>query len=344
MKKHISILLCLLLLCLFLAGCEIKVQDETLASVTRYAPTDGPVETGTAAPTEPGEEELPDLNAPMRMISGPAGRVYAVSYFGASCRDEVYGDVDGDGRTELLYCSAKADGGEIYEAIIVYGLEEGWPVQKGSLVLGIGSASTQLKEDGGRVCYSYQNKTLGDEKPVLLPLCMEGDFLWFDAELPESLEIVGKAAVFYGRSFRDLKKQVRGQVLVADETYFLWKEPGGVYRGEDLEAQGLQSFVSAAVTSNGVTVTGVVYWSTASGGSRSCTADGILTPTVVKNPESLVGKTEQQLIDKLGDPCFERCRGDSSVALCWFTADGKLLTVQTEEKAVSASLTDLPVN
>ena len=340
LKKYVSMLLCLLLLCLLLAGCEIEVRDETLAPVTLPSLTDGPMET---APTEPREEELPVLNAPMRTITGPAGKVYAVSYYGGSCRDEVYGDVDGDGQTELLYRSARTDDADIYEAIIVYGLEDGWPVQKGSLVLGIGSASTQLKEDGDRVCYSYQNKAQGEEEPVLLPLWMEGDFLWFDAEPPESLEILGRAAVFYGRSFRELKKQVRRQLLTTDESFFLWKEPGVFYSGEDLEAQGLQSVVSAAVTSNGVTVTGVVHWSTASGGSRNCTADGIQTPTVVKDPETLVGKTERQLIDKLGDPCFVFSRDDGSAALRWFTADGKLLTVQTEEKAISASITDLPV-
>ena len=54
-------------------------------------------------------------------ISGPLGQVNALRYREGSCLDPVYGDVDGDGQTELVYRSPSADRGTVYEGVWIYG-------------------------------------------------------------------------------------------------------------------------------------------------------------------------------------------------------------------------------
>ena len=336
MRRCLAILL---LLCLLLAGCEIEVQDETLTPVTLPSPTNGPVETAAVTPTEPGEEALPVLETrkfAYPTIQGPAGNVEAI-YFRTVFGEPVYGDVDGDGRTELVYNSYGANEGDTYDAIIVYGLEDGWPVQKGIGFFRIGGARCKLTAEDGQVYYSYQNKALGYEEPALLPLTAENWTVHLNGdELPEGMEDENSGVTIFGLSFRALKEQVGDRALASEAHYLIWREPGVLYTEEELSGEYA---TLAASTKNGATVTQRVGWWTLADGSHETSTNAIK----VYRAETVMGKTESELIHLYGEPAYELYRGSGFAALCWFTTEGKLLTVQIDETVVSATFTDLPI-
>ena len=337
MKKLIVILL---LLCLLLAGCEIEAQDETIAPEPLPFPTNGQVETGAAVTAEPGAEALPVLetrNFADPMVQGPAGNVYAVYYrnvFG----DPVYGDVDGDGQIELVYNSYGASEGKVYDAIVVYGLENGWPVQKGNAFFCIGSARCKLTVEDGQVYYSYQNKALGYEEPVLLPLRVENWVVHLnDDEMPEGMEDMKSGVMIVGLSWRELKQRVGDRALASEKNYLIWREPGVLYTEEEL---GGEQATFVAATKDGAAVSQRVGWWTLADGTREASSNACK----VDRAATVMGKTESELIHLYGEPAFELLRSnDGFAALCWFTSSGKLMTVQFDGKAVSATFTDLPM-
>lgn len=337
MKKLVCFLL---LLCLFLAGCDMDPQDEPITPAPLPTLTDGPMETVTAAPTEPGEEALPVLDtrkSAYPTVRGPGGNVYAL-YYSSVFGDPVYGDVDGDGETELVYNSYGANEDKVYDLIYVYGLEDGWPVQKGIGAFSIGGARCKLVAEDGQVWYSYQNKALGYEEPALLPLTVENYKVTLNGdELPEGMEDMNNGITIYGLSFRMLKQLVGDRALDSKKNYLIWREPGALF-SEELFAGDRATY--AAATNNGVTVTARVGWYTLADGSHDCSTNACK----VDHAETVLGKTESELIHLYGEPVFELLRSeDGFAALCWFTADGRLLTVQIDGKVVSASFTDLPV-
>lgn len=337
MKKLIVILL---LLCLLLAGCEIEAQDDTIAPAPLPFPTNGQVETGAAVPAEPGAEALPVLetrNFAYPMVQGPAGNVYAV-YYRTVFGDPVYGDVDGDGQIELVYNSYGANEGEVYDAILVYGLEDGWPIQKGSAVYSIGNARCKLTVEDGQVYYSYQNKALGYEEPVLLPVTADNWVVHLNGDqLPDGLLDEKSGVMIVGLSVRGLKQRVGDRALASEKNYLIWREPGVLYTAEEL---GGEQATFAAVTKDGAAVSQrFIWWKQADGSYNSssniCKVDRAAT---------VIGKTESELSHLYGEPAFELLRSnDGFAALCWFTSSGKLMTVQFDGKAVSAAFTDLPM-
>ena len=342
--RHVCLLLALLAALLLLAGCRDGTLVETPAPETLSAPADGSTVTASAAPTEfPAEAELPELECHSWMyplVHGPAGAVSAISFGNTRCNDPVYGDLDGDGQKELVYRCAAAYRGSTCEAIVAYGLEDGWPIQKGCAVLRIANARTALTEQNGKVFYSWQNSAFGQKEPLLLPVkLVNGSLLLNKGRLPEGLLAYDEEGTIYGWSFRTLKSMVGSQALTAEQEYFIWKEPGALNSSEYMN--GLE-MTCAVMTTNGVTVTGAVFWRTEPDGSHDCTVDGASAPSV-RDPDTLLGKTEKELTDKLGFPAFARSTEDGAAVLYWFTEQGKLLSVRIEERSVSAELTDLPV-
>lgn len=343
----------LLILCLLLTGCVIQAPpvpagpSQALPSSREQTEESAPLQpesTDTPASGEvPGEEALPELEAHSMaypQVHGPAGSVYAISFNGARCSDPVYGDVDGDGQTELVYRSAGLYDGSVCEAILVYGLEDGWPIQKGNAVLRIANARTELVQKGRKVCYSWQNSAFGQTKPLLLEVRLDGWRVSLNGgKMPEGLQSIDGGSM-YSRSFRELRQLIGGRALAAEQEYIIWREPGTLNPAESMDGVRM---TCAAATNNGVTVNGAVFWRTEPDGRHSCIPDSASAPSV-RDPDTLLGKTEKQLTDKLGFPAFERRSGeDDAVELCWFTEQGKLLTVRLKETVVSATLTDLPV-
>lgn len=327
----------LLLLCLLLSGCGAAPELETI-------PISLPVPVEPVVPQE--QDALPTLEAravASSKVSGPSGSVYAMQYRNGSCLDPVYGDVDGDGLTELVYRSAGATNGTVYESLWVYGMEQGWPIQKGCCLLRIGNAKTSLVQDGGRVFYSYTDVAAGQSTAQLLPVSLSGNCVYVEGTLPGNLEYSEGWGSWYGVSFRELRTKVGDEVLAVDQGYFLWREPGTFYSEEELADDGLRSYACAALTENGVTVTGLVYWVREADGTESCTAKGV-TPPVKVNESTLIGMAKQVLIAKLGEPCFTTELEHGESALCWFTESGSLMTLRLVNDAVAeVAFTDLPV-
>ena len=165
--KKLLVFLLLPLLCLSLAACETeplptetdilvtlptvtdwKEAPASTAAASEQAPSTVPMETEAAPEPGPAEAEVPVLLGRTTLygkISGPAGTVYAIGYQGAACKEPVYGDVDGDGRTELVYHNASESGGSTYELVCVYDLEAGWPICKAWILLCAGQGRLVVK-------------------------------------------------------------------------------------------------------------------------------------------------------------------------------------------------------
>lgn len=335
------VLFALLALCLLLAACGTPEDPTTTNRIpTVRKPVEESQTVSTLPASDPGEEALPVLDSRAYAeptVRGPSGNVLAM-YFKKVFGEPVYGDVDGDGRKELVYSSSGAGDGAVYDAIFVYDLEEGWPVQEGTTLLSIGGARCELVEAEGQVFYSYQNAKLGYEEPLLLPLAAENGVVRLIAdELPEGLSLVSSSVTIYGLSVRWLRERIGNRLLASDKNYLIWREPGILYTEEEMNGE---QGTYAAVTTNGVTVTRRMGWYTTVDGRRE--AGSGLCP--LDSADRVIGKTEQELIHLYGEPAFELLRSeDGFAALCWFTEKGKLLTVQIDEKAVSAVFTDLSI-
>ena len=333
------LLICVIFLVL-LAGCQMDPVESVVPS-TLPIPIQPMTETGQIEPvsvTEAPEEALPVLETRKfsePTILGPAGKVNAL-YYRKLFDSPVYGDLDGDGRKELVYKSYGSSNGTVYDLLFCYGLEEGWPVQKGVCILDIGSGATELRQKEGQVFYSYTDKARGKEA-VLLPLRLEDNRLWLPEELPEGLSWAGNSYAVYGLSIRWLREKLGDKLLYEGNGYFIWQDPAGLFDQEETEGTTLTIVVAS---SNGVTVTNHVRWFTEADGTHSASANACK----VEQPERLIGKTEQTLIHSYGEAPLELERSeDGSCVLGWFTDQGKLLTVRIEETVVSAELTDLPI-
>ena len=332
-----SRILVFLLLCMLLSACAAPPELEK-------TPYTLPVLLEQTALVE--EDPLPVLNsrsAAQSMVSGPGGSVNALQYRNGKCMDPVYGDVDGDGLTELVYRTAGAEDGTIREAIWVYGTERGLPIQKGSCLFRIGAAKTALVQSGDQVYYSYTNSSNGLETTSLLRLSLENDRLTVEGKLPEGLALEYDRITECGASFQKLKSRTGGRLLAVDQGYFLWREPGTFFTAEELTQSGVKSFTCAAVTNDSVTVTGLVYWYTELDGTNFCASAGTANPIRV-NETGLDGMAKQIVLDKLGEPCLELQSEQFGHLLHWFTEDGKLLTVYFENGYAVVSLTELPIH
>lgn len=329
-------ILVLLLLSLLLSGCTTPPEPEK-------TPYDLPAPVEPLAPQD--EEMLPVLEnhavaAPL--VSGPGGSVHALRYRNGRCLDPVYGDIDGDGLYELVYRTASAADGTVYEALWAYGLEQGLPVLEGSCLLRIGGAETSLSVQGSNVVYSCAVNQGETKRSDRITVTVEDGRMDFGETLPEGLSFAYNRLTEYGSSFRSLRSKAEDRLLAQGPCYFLWQEPGTFHTAEELENDSTQSYVCAAMTNNGVTVTGLVYWYTKLDGSQVCDANGVDNPIRLRGA-NLDGLAKQVLLDKLGDPFFEFQSVGNAPVLYWFTEDGGLLAVHFEDGLAVTSLMDLPI-
>ena len=261
------LLICVIFLVL-LAGCQLDPAESSVPSTLPVPSTAAARQTAPPAETDAPEEALPELEVHRyspSYVLGPAGKVYALYYHYAFIDSPVYGDLDGDGKKELVYKSSGLGYGTVHEMLICYGLEEGWPVQKGVCILDIGSGATELREEEGRVFYSYTDKSRGKEA-VLLPLRLEDNRLWLPEELPEGLSWAGNSYAVYGLSIRWLREKLGDKLLYEGNGYCIWQDPGGLFDQEETEGTTLTIVVAS---SNGVTVTNHVRWFTEADGTHS---------------------------------------------------------------------------
>ena len=307
------------------------------------------------APTDPADAEaVPVLSGSRTALSGrvdgPAGTVNAVGAQGCDCKDPVYGDVDGDGRRELVFHSGYKDDGRYYEIVSVYDLEEGWPVCEAWIYLCVGEGRLQLAETNGGVSCRYTPKGGAD---ALLPLTVENDRVVLNGggPLPADFTVVESDPFPNGASFRRMTEQVGAKALRSQPGCLIWREPG-VYYPEDVVDDpedplygGFTTYLFAAVSDNGVTVTNYFAWVETSDGRTEYGGAEYTAPIdPPEDPNAFLGLTEAELNARLGPWHFRKPAaetGEDLTVLCWVAQDGRLLTVQFLDKAVGATLTEL---
>ena len=282
--------------------------------------------------------ELPETAVPH--VLGPAGTLRARTFFGFEGCDPAYGDLDGDGRTELVYWCTGPTSGLFTVEICVYGLEQGWPVLEGSSIFWVSRFSfVSLEADAGRVffcCSSWVRDDAQDDaaagQTLRLPVSLfQGSVLLNGGDLPEGLEVWGGGAFEgCGSSFSALREQVGDEALLDLPRCLVWQRTVPLVLGDDSEGMDIVQ-TCAAVTDNGVTVTG--YLTLGQGENRvGCTSQEGLTPIPpVADPEALAALTAEEREARLG-PChswWSIGSGISHLYEFWFTEDGKLLTIIT---------------
>lgn len=313
---------------------------------TEPADTDGP------APTEPpdGYQPLPATGSDgTPEIAGPAGNVPALQYMGGGCQDPVWADVDGDGEKELVYRGSGPTSGLFTELICVYGLHQGWPVLEAAQIFHMVWGELSLTADDGQVQLHYtprrwdpeQQTDVAQAEQVLSVTVKDGALLLNGGALPEEIELWGGTEwAWYGSSFAALKGKAMEagamsdmpRLRIYDDYCLVWTQP-------NYSASIAAQRVFAAVTENGVTVTGLLRWEPAADGTYHCVMQGIEAIDTPSDLTALEGLSMTQLTERYG-PCHIDM-GSGLYIPCWFTKDAKLLVVHIFDTVRSAELQDL---
>lgn len=347
-------LLFVLALCLGLAGCggggaSAGASGEPTLPVPETPPV-GTSETRQAEePTEPegwktarpvaleGADgtgpELLEAEDGVFLVRGPAGTVAARFFLGPTCRDPLPADLDGDGAQELVYLCAGPTSGLFTEGICVYGLEEGWPVLKACSIYNLNwTDELGLEREGDQVYFRYTRKTWNGAKyvyddlnPQRLAVTLQGQrVLLNDGELPEEIQAWGYPDwTLCGSSFQTLRQRYRAGALLDHWACLIWPAPSPY---SSVQPDGsLGPGVCAAVSENGLTVTGLLEWMPQADGKLFCRREGLEPIAPVEDPAALEGLNMEVLTQKLGPCHFDM--GSGLYIPCWFTEDGKLLMV-----------------
>ena len=371
--KRIFVLV--LLLCLGLAGCglapvaESPMEAPTLPAPVPPKPSILPEDLGEVpvlidpelesiyafSSQEPPDivpiSELPEEAFPH--VRGPAGTVRARTYLAPHGHDPVYADVDGDGQTELIYWCYGPTSGLFTVGICVYGLEQGWPVLKGETILNLRYTDTLgLEEDAGQVFFrctlrKWDDKAGGytDGETLRLPVSLaEGVLLLNGGELPEDMDLWGGGTVLgaVGSSFSALREQVGSEALLDCPSCLVWQKT--VFPGPDNDPAGEgEVWTFAAVTDNGVTVTGTTAYPPPGSGSMILDLLGEALEPIppVEDPKALLGLTVVKLTGLLGPYHFDMSTTPGLLVPCWFTEDGKLLIVTVSGSESVVALWDM---
>ena len=327
------ILFCLLL-CLSLAACgEEPVILRPLPEVT--LPTLGP-EDAQPLPTDPylqgvAQERLrrapPTLEAAAGgwLVRGPAGTVPAYQEAG-DLHDPVTADVDGDGLEELIYLCPGASTGFHTDCVCVYGLEEGLPILEQRTVLKVPQGTSRLEVNGNDVLYVWREAENATDRAGLAAASLSYGRL--HDGLPTGIYLWSEELPVFGASFTALRE--RGEHLLREIT------DCAIWREEIAAGDGTRTRLQAAVTANGVTVTGCLAWTEQPNGTWICSGLGMEAAAPVEEPEVLLGRTERELEALLGPAHVQ-----DGVCRCWFTEDAKLLRVELLETAETVEVWDL---
>ena len=374
------ILALFLLLCLLLAGCSLRPPEETpLPSFSPPVPEspgmeplsflepyrrpagmeeDVPVlvnprhdpsaSTDALPPTEPSDflpvSLLPEMAVPH--VLGPAGTLRARTFLGYEGNDPVYGDVDGDGRTELVYWCYGPTSGLFTVGICVYGLERGWPILKGCSILNLSyTDALGLEADAGQVFFCctprHRNDKQGgytEEEALRLPVTLEdGIVLLNGGELPKEMGLwsAGLVPETIGSSFSALRERIGDEALLELPDCLVWQRTG--IQALDNDPAGKEIVQTcAAVSDNGVTVTGFVQYEKREGGVVCMQREGVKPIPPVEDPEALAVLTAEERDARLGSchSWWSIGSGITRLYQFWLTEDGKLLTVISSDYAM----------
>ena len=291
---------------------------------------------GTELPTVVG---LPDGKPG---IQGPAGTVEALQYY-HDCEDPVWADLNRDGMKELVYWYHGPTSGLFTIGLCVYGLEQGWPVLKDSVLYSLDWGQLRLSEEDGQIFLHYvrsqwdpATQTDVSQPEQKLPLTLEdGKLVLNGGKAPEGCELWGSANYTrFGRSFAALEREVKDSCLFRHWACLVWTEPAG-------DPKNPAEALCAAASSNGVTVTGYLCWKPQPDGTLFCAAKGLEAIEAPEDPAALVGLSMEELTERYGPAHFDM--GSGMYIPCWFTKDRKLLVVHAADTVLSAELRDLTV-
>ncbi|MBQ1679183.1 MAG: hypothetical protein II062_06610 [Oscillospiraceae bacterium] len=308
--------------------------------------------------TEPEPTQPPDGYQPMPAgrdadgtprIAGPAGAVKALLYMGSELLDPVWADLDGDGFRELVYWCDGPTSGLFTAGLCVYGLEAGWPVLKAAQIYTLTWGELRLAEEGGRVLLHYTpqrfdpaaGSTVPQVEQILSVSLQDGELLLNGGALPEGCALWdGPEWSWYGRSFTEMNAIAREaathsgipRLPLYASACLVWPQ----VTGSSVPTAGQRVF--AAVTENGVTVTGLLRWEPLQDGTYFCAMQGIEAIEAPK-PAELLGLSAEALTERFGPRHFET--DDPTPKLCWFTKDCRLLTVTMDGVAAEAGLQGL---
>ena len=372
----------ILLLCLGLAGCDLStvaessVEAPTLPVPVPPEPVVLPRDLGEVPvlidpelegiPTYSSQEppdvptvdpsdivpisELPEEAFPH--VRGPAGTVRAMTYLGLGANDPVYGDVDGDGQTELVYWCYGPTSGVFTVGICVYGLEQGWPVLKGSALLTLSNCGDpRLEREQDRVIFRCTPREWDAEKresvalePLRLPVTLaDGSLLLNGGALPDLIRSAGGSVLgSVGSSFSVLRERLGEEVLLDCPSCLVWQKTVATDPDGDPAGEG-EVWTFAAVTDNDVTVTGTAAYPPPGSGSMILDLWGKSLEPIppVEDPQALVGLTAVKLTGLLGPYHFDMSSTPGLLIPCWFTEDGKLLIVTVSGSESFIALWDM---
>ena len=338
------------------------VDSAWLADFPRSEPTPSTTEPVSEATepteTEPEPTEPPDGCQPMPagrdadgtpLIAGPAGTVKALHYMGVELHDPVWADLDGDGFRELIYWCDGPTSGLFTAGLCVYGLEAGWPVLIAARIYNLTWGGLRLAEEDGRVLLHYSpqrfdpeaGSTVSQPEQILSVSLQDGELLLNGGVLPEGCEIWGGSEwTWYGRSFETIRAEAMKAALMSDMPRLRINESACLVwipaSASSVPTAGQRVF--AAVTENGVTVTGLLRWEPQQDGTYFCAMQGVeaIDPP---EPAELPGLSAEALTERFGPRHYET--DDPTPKLCWFTKDCRLLTVAMDGAAAEAGLQGL---
>lgn len=263
-------------------------------------------------------------------IVGTAG---SVPFAGMRWSEYAYGDVDGDGQLELVCLAPGRTSGLMTRELYVYGLEYGWPVCKGAATIVLNGSVfgyenwNLLVAENSEVFYRYDQEVQNEQYSyiqavsTLLPVRLEDGIIRLDGdgELPKGLDCVSESPVF-GASFSALTAQVGEDAFLQYPCCLVWRKTlEAPEEGSDFVPE---TVVMAAVSNNGVTVTGYLSWWPQEDGSVSCYAEGVVPVPAQEDYDALAELSFDELQSELGT-----YHADVGMFLpSWFTADGKLIT------------------
>ena len=151
-----------------------------------------------------------------------------------------------------------------------------------------------------------------------------------ETESPKGF-VIGYNYDYCGAPFLALCDQVKDRCLMQTRNCLIWEteaslalssvSPEHLMTDSSLRIHN----VCAAQSEDGKTVTGLIRWKQERDGSWTCEAEGIEPLDQLMDPAELAGLPMEAVLALLG-PCNADLGGDLS-ALCWFTRDGALLTV-----------------
>ncbi|MBR4194383.1 MAG: hypothetical protein IKQ54_08665 [Oscillospiraceae bacterium] len=333
---------------------DYPVRSQSPEPDTEPAPIDTDL-TETTEAYDPTQDQLPVLQNPENgrfTISGPAGTVEALHYMGIWDPEPIWADLDGDGQRELVYWCSGPTSGLFTAGLCVYGLEDGWPVLKAGQFYNLyhyAHISLSAEDDTVFLHLSRIDHFASADEAVmkpeeLYPVTMkDGKLLLNGGELPEGCELWGGPEwTWFGSSFAAMK-------TVALEAGFMNDMPRlRVYENSCVvwiqislsSVPPARQRVFAAVTDNGVTVTGLLCYEPKENGEYFCAMQGIETIEAPADPAALIGLSAETLEERFGPRHFET--DDPTPKPCWFTADCRLLTVSVQDGFVTeAALTAL---